>query len=158
MNELSAFHRADFGDSLDGFGIGLDIEPNPPVFLQAFVGTCLRFTKMNKHFTVSRFLCFPGFHRYNSLFWLFLSCCSISSSFYKDCRQHLRPDSISKRTPQISGSDLKVLAGTVSVRTNTVLLSTFLDNQSPLLFFPIVVIPFRLLIVSSPFNMQYECQ
>jgi hypothetical protein len=45
----------------------------------------------------------------------------------------LSSGSISKRTPQVSGKDLKALAGAVPTRMNTVLLSTFLDNQSPFL-------------------------
>lgn len=66
---------------------------------------------------------------------------SSSQEPYIDCRQDLSSGSISKRTPQVSGRLLKVLAGDVPTRTKTVLLSTFLDNQSPFLFC-IVIIPF----------------
>jgi len=52
---------------------------------------------------------------------------------YRDCRQCFSSGSISKRIPQVSGKDLNALAGAVPTRMNTVLLSTFLDNQSPFL-------------------------
>jgi len=56
---------------------------------------------------------------------------------YRNCRQYFSSGSISKRIPQVSGKDLKAQAGAVPTRMNTVLLSTFLDNQSP--FFSCIV-------------------
>jgi hypothetical protein len=62
--------------------------------------------------------------------------------------------------PQVSGKLLKVLAGDEPTRTNTVLLSTFLENQSPFVSF-IIENPFRYLfnfVSKTPPIKQQECQ
>ena len=125
-------------------GLRLDIKTHAPRLLNGLEGAALRFAEVYEHFTVFCFSCFPCFHC--KLLLLFVNCCWILSCActlvraspwkpYIDCRQFLSSVSISKRTPQDSGSVLKALAGAVPTRTNTFLLSILFENQSPFLPF-----------------------
>lgn len=121
--------------TLDRLGRRFDVKTYAPVFLQILIGAGLCFTKVDEHFPAIRFLGFPCFHRYNSLYLLFILILWTHCHFlsYRDCRQCFSSGSISKRIPQVSGKDLNALAGAVPTRMNTVLLLTFLDNQRPFL-------------------------